>query len=158
MSWGKIWVLFHSPPQILRFSNFLIVFIEILILTAAKLRCNERKTPCLYKIVPYKTVQYKTVRKNMKIIKKTVRYKTVRKTVLINNCLNKPQAENFPLFNKHNEQNSDHRIRANVLRACQQRVGLNTKFRAGYRAPTGDLKLDCFVLDCFFPPLHDFWD
>ena len=28
---------------------------------------------------------------------------------------------------------SDRRSRANVLRACQQRVGLYTKFRAGYR-------------------------
>ena len=43
------------------------------------------------------------------------------------------QAENCPLLNKRNEQNSDRRSRANVLRACQQRVGLNTKFRAGYR-------------------------
>ena len=43
------------------------------------------------------------------------------------------QAENFPLFNKRIEQNSDRRSRANVLRACQQRVGLNTKFRAGYQ-------------------------
>ena len=29
--------------------------------------------------------------------------------------------------------NGDRRSRANVLRACQQRVGLYTKFRAGYR-------------------------
>ena len=68
------------------------------------------------------------------------------------------------MFNKHKEQNSDRRSRANVLRACQQRVGLNTKFRAGYcreaetRAPTGNLKPDCFVSDCFFPSLFDFLD
>ena len=63
----------------------------------------ERKLACLYKTNPYKTV---------------------RKTVPINNC---------SLFNKHNEQNSDRRSRANVLRACQQKVGLKPKFRAGYR-------------------------
>ena len=85
-----------------------------------------------YKTVPYKTVQYKTVRKSMKMNEKTVQYKTVRKTVPINNCFNNPEAENCLLINKHNEQNSDRRSRANVLRACQQRVGLNTKFRAGY--------------------------
>ena len=42
------------------------------------------------------------------------------------------QAENCPLFNKPNEKNSDSRSRANMLRACQQRVGIKTKFRAGY--------------------------
>ena len=42
------------------------------------------------------------------------------------------QSENCPLLNKQNEQTSDLRSRANVLRACQQRVGPNTKFRAGY--------------------------
>ena len=34
---------------------------------------------------------------------------------------------------KTKQQNSDRRSRANVLRACQQRVGLYTKIRAGYR-------------------------
>ena len=34
---------------------------------------------------------------------------------------------------KIKQQNSDRRSRANVLRACQQRVGLYTKVRAGYR-------------------------
>ena len=43
------------------------------------------------------------------------------------------QAKNCSLFKKHNKQNSDRRIGANALRACQQRVGLYTKFRAGYR-------------------------
>ena len=42
---------------------------------------------------------------------------------------------NFLLFKqkKTKQQNSDRRSRANVLRACQQRVGLYTKIRAGYR-------------------------
>ena len=40
-------------------------------------------------------------------------------------------AENSARDNSAN--NSDRRSRANVLRACQQRVGLDTKFRAGYR-------------------------
>ena len=69
----------------------------------------------------------------MKMNEKTIRYKTVRKTVPINNFVTSRQAENFPLSNKHNEQNSDRRSRANVLLACQQRLGLVTKFRAGYR-------------------------
>ena len=58
-------------------------------------------------------------------------------------------ADNLVKDNSTN--NSDRRSRANVLRACQQRVGLYTKLRAGYRrdaatrrrarsAPTGDLK------------------
>ena len=34
---------------------------------------------------------------------------------------------------KTKQQNCDRRSRANVLRACQQRVGLYTKIRAGYR-------------------------
>ena len=34
--------------------------------------------------------------------------------------------------------NSDRRSRANVLRACQHRLGLYTKFRAGY---CGDARL-----------------
>ena len=62
--------------------------------------------------------------------------KTVRKQSQLIIVLTSRQTENCPLFtlfNKHNEQNSDRRNRANVLRACQQRVGLNTKFRAGYR-------------------------
>ena len=42
---------------------------------------------------------------------------------------------NFLLFKqkKTKQQNSDRRSRANVLRACQQRVRLYTKIRAGYR-------------------------
>ena len=41
----------------------------------------------------------------------------------------------FLLFKqkKTKQQNSDRRSRANVLRASQQRVGLYTKIRAGYR-------------------------
>ena len=41
---------------------------------------------------------------------------------------------NFLLFKqkKTKQQNSDRRSRANVLRACQQRLGLYTKIRAGY--------------------------
>ena len=42
------------------------------------------------------------------------------------------QAENCP-FVQHNEQNRDRRSRAIVFRACQQRVGLNMKFRASFR-------------------------
>ena len=42
-------------------------------------------------------------------------------------------AENSAKDNSTN--NSDHRSRANVLRACQQSVGLYTKFRAGYLKP-----------------------
>ena len=40
-------------------------------------------------------------------------------------------AENSATDNSAN--NSDRRSRANVMRACQQRVGLYMKFRAGYR-------------------------
>ena len=82
------------------------------------------------------------------------------------------QAENCPLFKKHNEQNSDRRSRANVLRACQQNVGLNTNFKAGYRreaatraqrrrarsSPPATLKRTVLYWTVFFPPLHDFWD
>ena len=41
---------------------------------------------------------------------------------------------NFPL--KGNSKYTRRRSRANVLQACQQRVELNTKFRAGYRHQT----------------------
>ena len=76
------------------------------------------------------------------------------------------QAENCPLLNKRNEQNSDRRSRANVLRACQQRVGLNTKFRAGYRRKAATRAQRAhrrpltgqFCIGLFFPLLHDFWD
>ena len=79
----------------------------------------------------YKTVQYKTVRKSKKRNDKTVQKQS---QVII--VLTTRQAENCPLFNKHNEQNSDRRSRANVLRACQQRVGLKTTLRAGYPPAT----------------------
>ena len=40
-------------------------------------------------------------------------------------------ADNSARHNSAN--NSERRSRANVLRACQQRVGHYSKFRAGYR-------------------------
>ena len=44
-------------------------------------------------------------------------------------------------------QNSDRRSCANVLRAYQQRVGLNTKFREGYREIT---LIPIFSFECSF--------
>ena len=41
--------------------------------------------------------------------------------------LTSQQAENCPLFNKHNEQNSDRRSRANVLRALGGKNPTNVK-------------------------------
>ena len=79
--------------------------------------------PCLYKTVPYKTVQYKIVRKVWKWTKK----QSEKHSQIIIALTSRP------LFNKHKEQNSDRRSRTNVLRACKQRAGLNTKLRAGYR-------------------------
>ena len=43
------------------------------------------------------------------------------------------QAGKYPFLNKHNEQYGDRCSHANVLRACQQKIGLNTKFRVSYR-------------------------
>ena len=68
----------------------------------------------------------------MKKNEKTVRYKAVQKTVPIINCCNKPVGRELSFVQQTYEQNSDPRSRANVLRACHQRVGFNTKFRAGY--------------------------
>ena len=107
--------------------------------------------PCLYK-----TVQYKIVRKVWKWTKK----QSEKHSQIIIALTSRP------LFNKHKEQNSDHRSRTNVLRACKQRAGLNTKLRAGYRREAAtwnwtvlcwtvfffcfiSLFLDYFVLDCF---------
>ena len=64
---------------------------------------------------------------------KSVRYKTVRKTVPTNHCFNKPVGREVSFVQQTFLKNSDRRSRASVLRARQQRVGLNTKFRAGYR-------------------------
>ena len=91
----------------------------------------EKGTTVSVQKVQYKTVQHRTVRKKFKLNKKTVRYKTDGKTVRSNNCFSKPVGQK--VFNKHERQNSDCRSRANVLRACQQRVGLYTKIIAGYR-------------------------
>ena len=56
----------------------------------------------------------------------------------------------FLLFKqkKTKQQNSDRRSRANVLRACQQRVGLYTKIRAGYPPATfnQELKVVGFIV------------
>ena len=71
--------------------------------------------------------------------KKQSKAKLFEKHSQLKIVLTSRRAENCPLFNKHNEQNSDHRSRANVLRACQQRVGLNTKFRAGYHRKAATL-------------------
>ena len=65
----------------------------------------------------------------MKMNKKQSNTKQSEKLSQLKIVLTSRQAENCPLFNKHIEQNSDRRSRTNVLRACQQRLGLNTKLR-----------------------------
>ena len=99
--------------------------------------------PCLYK-----TVQYKIVRKVWKWTKK----QSEKHSQIIIALTSRP------LFNKHKEQNSDHRSRTNVLRACKQRAGLNTKLRAGYRreAATWNWTVLCWTV-FFFALFHYFW-